>query len=129
MGERLEKLVCIVCPNGCEIEVRLDGGKIKSIQGNLCPRGIDYVRKELLSPQRNIASTIEVSGGVIPLVSVKSSKEVPKNRIMDVMDAIAGVRVRAPIKVGDILVEDAAGTGVDILATKNVLLDEKETIN
>ncbi|OYT54918.1 MAG: NAD(FAD)-dependent dehydrogenase [Candidatus Altiarchaeales archaeon ex4484_2] len=126
MSERVEKLVCIVCPNSCEMEVHLDGDEIKSIQGNLCPRGIDYVRKELLSPERNIASTIEVSGGVIPLVSVKSAKEIPRERIMDVMDALAGVRVKAPVKAGDILVENVAGTGVEIVATKNVLSDEKE---
>ncbi len=129
MSNRVENLVCIVCPNSCEIEVHLDGEKIKSIQGNLCPRGLDYVREELLSPRRNIASTIEVSGGVIPLVSVKSSKEIPKERVMDVMDAIAGVQVKAPVKAGDVLVEDVAGTGVDIVATKNVLSNKRETIN
>ena len=126
MSEHVEKLVCIVCPNSCEMEVHLDGDEIKSIKGNLCPRGIDYVRKELLSPERNIASTIEVSGGVISLVSVKSAKEIPRERIMDVMDAIAGVKIEAPVKAGDILVNDVAGTGVDIVATKNVLSDEKE---
>ena len=36
------------------------------------------------------------------------------------MKAVKRVEVEAPVYIGDVVLTDAAGTGVDIVATKNV---------
>jgi CxxC motif-containing protein len=116
----MKNFVCIICPNGCEIIVEYSGTEIKKVSGNLCDKGEAYVRKEHHSPERGITSTVAVRNGILPLVSVKASQPVLKNRIFEVMDAIAEIEVAAPVKIGDVLLKDAAGTGADIVATRNV---------
>ncbi|RLI93350.1 MAG: molybdopterin oxidoreductase [Candidatus Altiarchaeales archaeon] len=115
-----KKFICIVCPNGCEIEVRYSEKRIEKVSGNLCGRGMDYVKRELFSPERSVTSSVEVRNGSLPLVSVKTSKPIPKEKIFAVMDEIASIEVEAPIRIGDVIVRDILGTGADIIATKNV---------
>jgi CxxC motif-containing protein len=116
----MKDYVCIICPNGCEIAVECDAGVITKISGNLCPKGEAYVKKELSSPERGVTSTVVVLDGTLPLVSVKTTKLVPKDRVFDVMDAIAGIEVEAPVRLGEILLRNVAGTGADIAATRTV---------
>ena len=40
------ELICIGCPLGCPLTVRLDGEQME-ISGNTCKRGEDYARKEV----------------------------------------------------------------------------------
>lgn len=115
-----KKLICIVCPNGCEMEAEYSDKEISEISGNLCDKGKDYVKKELFSPERGVTSSVNVRGGVLPLVSVKTSKPIPKNKIFEVMDYIADIEVQAPVKIGDVIVKDILGTGANVIATKNV---------
>jgi CxxC motif-containing protein len=115
-----KKFICIICPNGCEIEVKYSEVEIEKISGNLCEKGVEYVRKELLSPERGVTSLVAVKNGVLPLVSVKTSKPIPKEKIFGVMDEIADIEVEAPVKIGDIIVKNILDTGADIIATKNV---------
>jgi len=124
MNERLERLVCIICPNSCEIEVRIRNGSIKEIEGNLCHKGEEYVRSELFNPKRIVTSTVVVLNGEIPLVSVKTSRGVPKEKIFDVMDEISKIEINAPVKLGDVILRNVANTGADIIATRNV--DKKQ---
>ena len=124
MNERLERLVCIICPNSCEIEVRIRNGNIKEIKGNLCHKGEEYVRSELFNPKRIVTSTVVVLNGEIPLVSVKTSRGVPKEKIFDVMDEISKIEINAPVKLGDVILRNVANTGADIIATRNV--DKKQ---
>lgn len=102
------------------VEVKLDGGIIREISGNLCDKGEEYVRKEILNPERGVTSTVKVVDGVLKLVSVRTSWDTPKDKIMEVMDEISDVAVNAPVRVGDIIVRDVANTGADIVATRNV---------
>jgi len=115
-----KKFTCIICPNGCEIEVEFNDREIQNLKGNLCDKGADYVRKELFSPERGLATSIRVGSGSIPLVSVRTSKPIPKDRIMDAMEEVKKLKVSAPVKVGDILLENILGTGADLVATKKV---------
>jgi len=124
MNERLERLVCIICPNSCEMEVRIRKGNIKEIEGNLCPKGEEYVKSELFNPKRIVTSTVVVLNGEIPLVSVKTSRGVPKEKIFDVMDEISKIEINAPVKLGDVILRNVANTGADIIATRNV--DKKQ---
>ena len=114
------ELTCIGCPMGCQITVTLDGGKVISVEGNTCAKGDKYARAEVTNPVRVVTSSVPVAGGEIAQVSVKTAGEIPKDRIHDVMEALQTVSVEAPIRIGTVVVQDVCGTGVDIIATKNV---------
>lgn len=116
--ERRE-LICIGCPMGCPMVVDIDGTEI-SVSGNTCPRGDDYARKEVLSPTRIVTSSVKIEGGAMPMVSVKTEHDIPKGKIMDIMEEIHQASVKAPIAIGDVVIENCAGTGVNIVATRNV---------
>ena len=76
---------CIVCPNGCEIEAEYEGAQVLSVTGNLCPKGETYVTQELVDPRRTIATSVRVTGGTMPLTSVRLTDAIPKDRIFDVI--------------------------------------------
>jgi CxxC motif-containing protein len=117
----LREFTCIVCPNGCDIEVNLaDDGTITSITGAHCRGGENYVKQELTDPQRTIASSVPVLGGELPLVSVRLDKAIPKNRIFDVMTEIRKVTLTAPVHSGDIAIADVLGLGSNVIVTKDV---------
>lgn len=113
-------LTCIGCPLGCAVSVELEDGQIINVAGNTCKRGDDYARKEITRPMRIVTSTVPVKNGDIPVVSVKTEHDIPKEKIMDIMKCLASLCVPAPIHIGDIILENAAQTGVNIVATKNV---------
>lgn len=113
-------LTCIGCPLGCTVTVELDRGEILRVAGNTCRRGDDYARNEVTHPMRSVTSTVTVKGGDIPMVSVKTAREIPKEKIMDVMKSLEDICVSAPVHIGDVILEDAAGTGVAVAATKEI---------
>lgn len=113
-------LTCIGCPLGCAVTVELDNGEIIRVTGNTCKRGDDYARKEVTHPMRVVTSTVRVTGGELPVVSVKTEQDIPKEKIMDVMNSLADISVPAPVHIGDIILENAAQTGVNMIATKDV---------
>lgn len=114
-------LTCIGCPLGCALQVTLENGEVLSVTGNTCKRGDDYARKEVTHPTRIVTSTVCVRGGEIPMVSVKTQNDIPKEKIMDIMKCINALTVDAPVYIGDTLLSDIAGTGVNLVATKEVL--------
>lgn len=87
------------------------------VTSNTCPRGEAYARREAVSPMRTVTSSVAVEGGVRPVVPVKTVPDVPKDRIFPVMDAIRDLTVPAPVRAGDVLLRDVAGTGADVVAT------------
>ena len=113
------ELICIGCPLGCPLTVTMEETGI-TVTGNTCKRGEIYAKKEVTDPTRVVTSSVHVNDGVIPMVSVKTAQDIPKEKIMDVMDCINRITVEAPVHIGDVLLSDAAATGVDIVATKNV---------
>ena len=112
-------LICIGCPLGCPLMVEMEGNEVKSVSGNTCPRGDAYARKELTNPTRIVTSTVRVAGGKLAMVSVKTQSDIPKGKIFDCVTALKDVEVTAPVKIGDVIVENVAGTGVSVIATKN----------
>ena len=117
--ERRE-LICIGCPLGCSLTVSMEGAEVVSVTGNTCKRGDVYARKEVTNPTRIVTSTVRVTGGSEAMVSVKTKEDIPKGKIFECVKALKSVEVPAPVHIGDILVKDVVGTGVDIVATKNV---------
>lgn len=113
-------LICIGCPLGCPLTVEMEGSEVKAVSGNTCPRGEAYARKEMTNPTRIVTSTVRVAGGRLAMVSVKTASDIPKGKIFDCVKALKDVEVKAPVKIGDVIVENVAGTGVNIIATKNV---------
>ncbi len=111
---------CIVCPNGCEIDAEYEGTNVLSVTGNLCPKGRTYVTQELVDPRRTIATSVRVTGGALPLTSVRLTTAVPKARIFDVMREINRKTLDEPDSIGDVVISDILGLGSDVIVTKNV---------
>lgn len=116
----IKNLTCIGCPLGCALEVTLHDGEVSDVTGNTCKRGDAYARKEVTHPTRVVTSTVAVANGEIPMVSVKTEYDIPKEKMTDIMRALSSVIVSAPVSIGDIILENAAETGVNVIATKNV---------
>ena len=115
-----KKITCIVCPIGCKILIKTDGTRFEVVNGNKCKRGIDYTRSEALDPRRMLTTSVLVNYGEWPLVSVKSSKPVPKNKVFTVLKEIKKMKIDAPVKVGQIIIKNVENTNIDIVATKEV---------
>lgn len=118
MSERI--FTCIVCPNGCEISAEYEGTHVSKLTGASCPKGEDYVRQELTDPRRTISTSVPVEGGELPLVSVRLDRPIPKGQIFAAMAEINRLRVKAPVKAGDILLKHVCGSESNVLFTKNV---------
>ena len=116
----IRTLTWISCPMGCPLTVEMDGDEIISVTGNTCKRGDVYARKEVTAPTRIVTSTVKVTNGSADMVSVKTKTDIPKDKIFDCVKCLKGVSVEAPIHIGDVIIPNAAGTGVDIVATKDV---------
>ncbi len=116
----IRELTCIGCPMGCPLTIELKQGEVVSVTGNTCKRGEAYARKEVTNPTRIVTSSVMVEGGNLAAVSVKTKEDIPKEKIFDCMKALKGVKVQAPVHIGDVIVKNVAGTGVDIVATKNI---------
>lgn len=114
------ELICINCPLGCGLTVTIKDGEVEKVQGNTCPKGEAYGKKEVTNPTRIVTSTVRVTGGVLPVVSVKTASDIPKEKIMDCARILKEVEVQAPVSIGDVVLEDVCGTGVPMIATKNV---------
>ena len=131
----MKELICITCPKGCHLRV---DEETYAVTGNACPRGAVYGANELRNPVRVVTSTVvveapaetslakgretgEAGGGVTPRrLPVKTDRPIPKGRMFAVMEEIAQVRVHAPVKVGDVLIPNVAGTDGNVVATKNL---------
>ena len=113
-------LTCIGCPMGCALTVEMENGEVQRVSGHPCNRGDDYARNEVTYPTRIVTSSVYVTRGAIAMVSGETATDIPKEKIMDIMASIEHVQVKAPIKIGDVIVANAADTGVDIIATKDI---------
>ncbi|WP_432627517.1 DUF1667 domain-containing protein [Brotaphodocola sp.] len=115
----VRELTCIGCPLGCPLTVHMDGDEI-TVTGNTCKRGEEYGKKEVTNPTRIVTSSVRVNDGTIAMVSVKTASDIPKGKIFDCMKEIRETVVTAPVAIGDVVIADCAGTGVPVVATKNV---------
>ncbi len=116
----LKEYTCIMCPRGCDISVQVEGTEIGLIEGATCQKGIDYVKQELTDPRRNIATSVLVEDGELPLVSVKLDLPIPKDKILEAMQEIKKVKVQAPVSIGQILLENVLGLSCNVIATKKI---------
>lgn len=116
----MEKIVCVLCPMGCKIKYNMVDGKLVSVEGNRCPRGLSYLEDELREPKRIVPTSVKVINGELPLVSVKTSKPIPKKLIFQFMELVKKIQVEAPVRVGQVILKNVLGTGADLIATRSV---------
>lgn len=116
----VRELTCIGCPLGCSLKVTMEQTEVIEVTGNTCPRGAAYAKKEVTNPTRIVTSTVRVSGGNAAMVSCKTASDIPKDKIFDVTAALKTVTADAPVHIGDVLIADVCGTGVAVVATKNI---------
>ena len=114
----MEEMKCVRCPLGCTLKIRITEEGIE-VEGNKCPRGVEFANQEIRDPRRILTTSVKVIGGKLPLVSVKTSDAVPRSKIPDLMKRIKEISVKAPVKIGDVIEEDILGLGVDLVATRD----------
>lgn len=124
----MKELTCIVCPNGCSLCVE-EAGDMWKVTGNQCKRGEAFAIAEMTHPVRTICSTAATVFADVPVIPVRVSGEIPKERIFDVMKEINHILVTERVKRGTVLAENVLGLGVDIIATSSILRKEGEKEN
>ncbi len=120
----MTEFVCIVCPNGCELRCEQCGKDI-TVSGNMCARGEKFARSELTDPQRTVCTTVRTLFPETPVLPVRVSGEIPKERIFDVMTAVNSLVLDRRVGRGEIIIPNVLGLGVDVIATSGVLLEGK----
>lgn len=121
-----KEMVCIVCPMSCHLSVEMENKKVKSVTGNTCPRGAKYAKEEMVNPTRMVTSTVVLKNAKLTRLPVVTSAPIPKGKIMDVMKQINKVKVKAPVKKDDIILENVCRTGVNIIASRSFDAIKKE---
>lgn len=118
------ELTCINCPLGCALTVASENGSVLSVTGNTCQRGEVYARAEIAAPVRIVTTSVPVAGGSCPMVSLKTASAIPKDKIFDCISALKNVTATAPIAIGDVILQNVADTGIDMVATRDVSANE-----
>lgn len=117
---------CTTCPSEClltvEVERSADGAvvEVRSVTGNSCPRGDTFAHQELTCPMRVLTTTVAVSGSDEALLPVRTSEAIPLALHAQAMDLLRGVVVEAPIRMGDVVLEDLLGTSIDLVASMDI---------
>lgn len=117
---------CTTCPSEClltvEVERNADGAvvEVRSVTGNSCPRGDKFAHQELICPMRVLTTTIAVSGGDEALLPVRTAEAIPLALHAQAMNLIRGLVVNAPIRIGDVVLEDLLGTSIDLVASMDI---------
>ena len=115
-----KEIICTVCPRGCHVLVEGEGEQILNVEGYSCKRGLEYAGAEFAHPVRILTTTVKMAGAGNDLLSVRSNRPVPREKLMACMDVIRSVEVKLPVNRYDVIVSDICGTGADIVATKSV---------
>ena len=124
--KEVQVITCIICPIGCKAKVTTENGKITKIEDLECPRGEEYVTRELEAPIRDFFTTIRIKGSRIPVLPVRSTQPIPKEKMLDCALELADVVIDAPVEAGDIIVKNPLGLDVDIVATRDMGCEKEE---
>ncbi len=116
----MRELVCIVCPKGCTMKIEEKDGEI-SVTGNSCKRGASFAVSEMTEPKRTVCTTVRTVFKDTPVIPVRVSAEIPKDRIFDVMREINAVTLSSPVGRNDVIIKNVLGLGADVIATSGVL--------
>ena len=125
MAVERKHFTCVTCPVGCEIDVELQDSDVVSIEGSKCAKGKEFVLQELQEPMRILTTTIPIKGAKWAMLPVRSDEPIPKRLFFQVIRELANIELHAPVKISDVIVEDIAGTGANIVATRNMRREKK----
>jgi CxxC motif-containing protein len=114
-----DRLTCILCPIGCELEVETDGGEIR-VRENQCDKGLDFAAEEILRPKRNLATSVPLAGTADRMLSVRLSERVPRESVASILAEIVRLRPSPPVRRGDVLIPNVCGSGADVIATRTI---------
>jgi CxxC motif-containing protein len=120
----MKKFTCIVCPISCSLTVQAEGGGDITVTGSKCDRGKAYAKDEYLAPKRVITTTVKIDGADIALLPVIGTAPVPKELLRTCLRHLYGIRVTAPVRMGDVVERDILGSGVDIVAARSVVIEK-----
>lgn len=120
MDVEKKHFTCVICPIGCEIEVELQDGEVACMKGDKCVKGKEFVLRELEEPMRILTTTIRIKGAKWAMLPVRTDKPIPKRLLFSVIKELANIELQAPVKISDVIIRDTAGTGANILATRNM---------
>ncbi|OGO79488.1 MAG: NAD(FAD)-dependent dehydrogenase [Clostridiales bacterium GWB2_37_7] len=112
-------LVCIGCPLGCRLEVTIENSEVLHVTGQSCKKGWAYAFKEYTNPTRILTTTVVVENGYPEVASVKTEKDIPKNKLFECIKELKEVSLTAPVHINDIVITNVANTGVNVIATTN----------
>lgn len=115
-----KEIRCIVCPTGCLVHVENINGEL-IIEGHSCKRGEEYAREEFIAPKRILTTTMRVENGFLPLIPVRSDTPIPKEKLQETLKEIAKTKVKAPLKMGDVLIKKVLGLDVNIIASRDLI--------
>ncbi len=114
------ELTCIGCPMGCPLELTVEGKEIVEVKGNECRRGDKYARQEFTDPRRMVTTTVWCPNGRWPRVPVKTAEAAPKGKVMEIARELHDLELQAPVSVGQVVLENVAGTGIAVVATRSM---------
>ncbi|WP_017307223.1 DUF1667 domain-containing protein [Spirulina subsalsa] len=112
--------LCIGCPMGCRLEVEEAEGNIVEIRGFSCKRGEQYATQEHTEPRRMVTTTVQVDDGIWARLPVKTQEPIPKDRVVELCQTLRQVRVQSPVTLGDVILPNALGLGVDVVASRSI---------
>ncbi|MFO7959384.1 MAG: DUF1667 domain-containing protein [Nitriliruptoraceae bacterium] len=119
--------LCTSCPLGCRLEVDATDGDVIEVRGNSCKRGVRYGIQEHTDPRRAVSTTVWLHGGPCERLPVRAAEAVPKDEVRAFVDALQGLVVEAPVPFGAVLLSDVAGTGIDLIATREIAAGDTAT--
>jgi CxxC motif-containing protein len=117
-----KRIICIECPRSCTLSVDIENCRVIKITGNECPKGEKYAQTEVENPKRILTSAVLAQGLSLKMVPVRTDKPIPKSKISAAMDEVKKIRLKKPVKPGDIIIENFIGLGVDLIATREAML-------
>jgi CxxC motif-containing protein len=121
-----KKLICIECPQGCELLAELKNGQMITVTGNTCPKGENYARSEIENPVRILTTSVLAEGLDRSMISIKSTTPIPKPQIMKAMQTIKKIKITHPVKVGDTIQKKLLNLDIDLIATRSALYEGEE---
>jgi CxxC motif-containing protein len=116
----LQELICITCPKGCVTKVWKEKNDLK-IEGRICKKGKAYIKQEYIEPKRILTSTVVVERSPIKRLPVRTREAIPKKELFAAMNQLSEIRIKPPVKIGAVIISNLLNTGVDVIASDDLL--------
>jgi CxxC motif-containing protein len=119
-GHEIHHYLCIGCPLGCRLEVEAEDDEIVEVRGFSCKRGVRFAEQEFHDPRRDVSTTVAIDGARWARLPVKTAAPIPKAQVQALCARLHEVRLEAPVRMGDVVLADVLGTGIDVVATRDL---------